>query len=234
MLAKISIGLNMMLLVLAVLIFVHANGMKTAMNTLTRRVTDLEVQNVQLSRQMVQLDQNAISATRRGAAAGPATSPERVTRSTRRSGKPFSDTGTDGDAVNLGELKADLRREVETMVAQEQTDLREKRRAEWQQRMAEGVKQSLAEFAEDHQVDDKVVEQISALFDESTARRQQLHEDLDARNMSFYEFRQEERKIRDEMTAKMADLLTEDQMAAFEETFPIGPGLGGRGRGRRP
>jgi hypothetical protein len=32
----------------------------------------------------------------------------------------------------------------------------------------------------------------------------------------------------------MADLLTDDQMAAFEETFPIGPGLGGRGRGRRP
>jgi phage-related protein len=234
MLAKISIGLNMVLLVLAVLIFVHANGMKTAMDTLSRRVTDLEVQNVQLSRQLVQLDRNAIPVARRGAAAGQATSPERMARSIRRSGEPFSDTETGGDAVNLGELKADLRREVESMVAQEQTDLREKRREEWQQRMAEGIKQSLSEFAEDHQVDDRVVEQISALFDESTARRQQLREDLDARNMSFYEFRQEERKIRDEMNAKMAELLTEDQMAAFEDTFPIGPGLGGRGRGRRP
>ncbi len=234
MLAKLSIGLNMVLLVLAALIFVHANRMKTAMDTLTRRVTDLEVQNVQLSRQMVQLNQNAISVARRGAATDLATIPERVARPTRRSGESFSDTEPGGDAANLGELKADLRREVETMVAQEQTDLREKRREEWQQRMAEGMKQSLSEFAEDHQVDDRVVEQISALFDESTARRQQLREDLDARNMSFYEFRQEERKIRDEMNAKMADLLTDDQMAAFEETFPIGLGLGGRGRGRRP
>jgi hypothetical protein len=232
MLTKILIGLNLVLLGTVALIFVHTNGMKTTVDTLSKRVANLEVQNVQLSRQMVQLEQSPPS-TPQPRGASYAGNPKGLARPPRGTGTSDADSAGGEDVASLGELKAEFRREVETMVAQEQTDYREKRREEWQQRMEESVKQSLSEFAEDHQVDESVMTQISTLFDDSTAKRQELREELDARNMSFYEFRQEERQIREEMREKMAELLTADQLEAFEETFPIAPGFGVRGRGRR-
>ena len=237
MLIKISLALNGILLVLVAITFVQSHGMVASVDTLSRRVTDLEVQNVQLARQMAWVEQNLGDSRRQPAGAGTQRGEKQAQMTPSRKQITATSENSDVSTADMAvtELKADLRREVEAMVAQEQTDSRTKRRQEWQQRMSEGVKQSLADFAEDHQLDDSVTQQISALFDESMEKRQQLREELDARNMSFYEFRQEERKMRDEMNSKLSTLLTEDQLAAFEQTFPVGPGrMGGRSGGPRP
>ncbi|MBN2714742.1 MAG: hypothetical protein JXX14_02740 [Deltaproteobacteria bacterium] len=232
--AKISIALNVLLLGLGAIVAIQLSRFSTHQDTLSQRVTDLEVQNVQLAKQLSWIAENTSGKTAKSTAS-PSAARREMPKETRGDGGPGpGDATLDKEVLsseNVASLKADLREEVEEMVAEHQSTAREKRRAEWETRMREGMIQSLDDFADDQQLNDSVKARISELITESMTQRQNLRRELEDHNMSFYEFSQEERKMRREMEAKVSELLTDEQMEAFEESFPMGP-RGGRG-GRR-
>lgn len=234
MLTKISVAINGLLIVAAVALAVNLNSFTTTVDTLMNRVTNLEVQNVQLSKQMEWLENNRSPGAQQ---TGFRTSVKRgASLSNRNPSVQKADVSATSDSDepaatgDLADLKANLRQEVEAMVAEEQSTARERHRQEWETRLREGMNQSLNDFAEDQNIDDEAKQTLSTLMDEAMNRRQALRDELESRNISFYEFRQEERKMTEEMQAKYAEVLNPEQLAAFQESFPMG--MRGRGGGR--
>ncbi|MBN2527118.1 MAG: hypothetical protein JXR76_12045 [Deltaproteobacteria bacterium] len=229
MVLKISLVLNGLLLILGIFVAVQQRDLSTTVELLTHRVTDLEVQNVQLSKQLEWASKGDSGMP--GAQRFTASQRNQSFKSTERQGgrelSPDTVSGDGADAGDIENLKAHLRQEVEEMVAQEQNESSEKRRQEWQERMRDGMTESLNDFAEDQHLEGDVKVRLSVLLNESMEKRQKLRDELHNRNLSFYEYRQEERKMREEMESNLSNILDEEQVEAFEDAFPMGP------RGRR-
>ena len=224
MLAKVSLGINVLLLGLAIFFGVRVNGFSTAQETLTQRVTDLEIQNVQLAKQLAWLDEQQDKET-----AGTVTGVvrrERLSQKKTAASSAVQSTSEEYSAPlssnEVARLRADLRNEVEDIVSEKQASSREQRRQEWQDRMHDNMMRSLDDFAEDQQLDDDAKTKITAIINENMNQRRAMRDELDARNLSFYEFTQEERKMREEMAAKLSEVLDEEQLSEFEQAFPMG------------
>ena len=232
---KLMLGFNVLLLGVGGYLAVQLSGMSRSINTLTQRVTDLEVQNVQLSRQLEWVEQNNANSknNRNVRSSSRQTSMNRVGRKGTQDDTTLLANAEISSEREMAALKEEMRQEVQDIVADERAERRKKRREEWEKRMRESMTESLDDFAEDHQLDDDVKSQIAVLLDESMNRRGELRDEMNERNLSFYEFREKERELRDEIDTRLSELLTEEQMEVFQDRFPMGPRRRGPRGGER-
>jgi hypothetical protein len=222
MMSKISMAISALALVSAAVTGFLYFDSRRDVAALARQVDALETHAEDLSRQLASLAVNAPTGRRaRFPVSDAPIAQDIVGPQTADAPPPAS-----GDRPSLD---ADLRQEVASIVEAQQETAREKRRQEWESRMKEGLAQSLQEFAEDHRLDETTTAQVQTLLEGSMNRRAELRQDLESRNISFYEFRQENRRQEEEMQANLSKLLTREQIAAFVDAFPVGRGGPGPG-----
>lgn len=223
---KASIVFSSIVFVAATVVALQQYRFSTSLNRLTRRVADLEVENVQLSEQLADID------ITRAADAGQPTSKERRNderRSTQQPNGSFSKKNPASMPApkEVIALKATLREEMAQMVEAEQSAAMEKHRAERESRMMNIMSQSIQDFSEDNGLSVDVSDELTRLMDDAMTEWRALREELESENLSFYEYRQEQRKRRESLDDNLSKLLDEKQLDSFRDAFPMG------GRGRR-
>lgn len=214
--SKISLGLSALAVAAsAVLVFLYAD--------VRRQADDMRQHIAALEAQMA--DARPVSLRGTDVAAGTRSRAETSTSAEMpRAPRPSSDDAIDNRPATRSALPGDLRQEVAAIVEEERSSAHEKRREEWESRMKEGFAQSLMDFADDLGIDAPTIGKVQVLFNDMMDRRAELQRELQAQNMSFYEFRQESRKFDQEMHEKMSQLLSQEQLEAFADTFPMGRG----------
>ncbi|MCK9522623.1 MAG: hypothetical protein M0R76_06175 [Proteobacteria bacterium] len=214
--SKISLGLSALAVaVSAVLAFLYADVRRQA-DDMRQHIAALEAQ--MLGARPVSLRGADVTAPTRSRAETSASA------EMPRTSRPSSNDAVDNRSATRSPLSGDLRQEVAAIVEEERDSAREKRREEWETRMKEGFAQSLMDFADDLGIDAPTIGKVQVLFNDIMDRRAELQRELHAQNMSFYEFRQESRKFDQELHEKMSQLLSQEQLEAFADTFPMGRG----------
>ncbi|MBN2344453.1 MAG: hypothetical protein JXX29_09485 [Deltaproteobacteria bacterium] len=221
MILKIWGIVSAILLVTAVVVGVQQYKMSDNISRLTMRVAELEVQNVELSRQLSGLPAAESDVSQRRG--------RRSVRSDRGVSTPVKSNMVSGDngKPEVDTIKADLRQELAQMVEAEQSESREKHREERETRMANLMSLSIRDFAEDQGLNDDVADELEQLMEQSMTERRTLRDELESENISFYEYRQEQRKRQAAMDEKLSKLMNEKQREAFQDAFPFGRRGGG-------
>lgn len=222
MILKAILGTNIILFIFVGVLAIQQQRLGSTIENIDKRVTDLEVQNVQLARQQEKLETPSSTQTAtlyKRHHSQPTHAPKQ--QEVKSQLLDNDNSASNGDMKNL---KAHLREEVKSVLHEEQNNAMENNRKHWESRIQDELQKSIADFAEDYQLEEEVTEQLSSILEESFEKRRTFHSDLENDNISFYELRQENRKLQDEMDSKLSNILTEEQLNAFEDTFPMGPG----------
>jgi hypothetical protein len=132
-----------------------------------------------------------------------------------------ADTGAPrAGAAELTLIKEELRDEIAGMVADEQEEAHADRRAMWRSRMVDGLRESVADFVEDRGIDEAVGQQIQSMIDQGIKETMQLHDEMEADEISWYEFRKEMKANRESLEAELAGMVSDEDYDALMELFP--------------
>jgi len=126
----------------------------------------------------------------------------------------------DADPAKLKQIKEELRDELVEIAADEQEAAQEDRKQEWRNRIEDGMRQSIAEFVDDHQIDKSTATQIQNLSDERWKEGMKLWEELEKEEISWYQLQKERKANREAFESDVADLLTDEEFEAFMVIFP--------------
>lgn len=117
-------------------------------------------------------------------------------------------------------LKADLLGEVTTIVEEEQQRAQQRQVEEQEQRWRDGLARSIKDFADDQGLDSRKAGKILPILEDTFKHNASLRQQLDAQNISFYEYRQERNLSQEVLDEELLDVLTEEEFKAFKEAFP--------------
>jgi len=132
-----------------------------------------------------------------------------------------ADTGSPkAGPAELTEISEELRDEIAEMVASEQEGARKDRREEWRAKFVDGMRESVSEFVEDHELDEELGQQIQSIFDEGIKEGIELHKEMEAEEISWYEFRKEMKANREAFESDLSAILSEEDFEALMEVFP--------------
>jgi len=126
----------------------------------------------------------------------------------------------EGDSSSLTQLKEELRDELVEIAADEQEAAQEDRKQEWRNRIEDGMRQSIAEFVDEHQIDKSTAEQIQTLADDRWKDGMKLWEELEKEEISWYQLQKERKANREAFEADVAEMLTDEEFEAFMVIFP--------------
>ena len=126
----------------------------------------------------------------------------------------------EADPAKLNQIKEELRDELVEIAADEQEAAQEDRKQQWRNRIEDGMKESIAEFVEDHQIDKATASQIQNLADERWKEGMKLWEELEKEEISWYQLQKERKANREAFEADVAELLTDEEFEAFMVIFP--------------
>jgi len=139
----------------------------------------------------------------------------------REASAASADTGAPkAGPAELTEISDELRDEIANLVADEQEGAHKNRRAEWRARFVDGMRESVSEFVEDHGIDEDLGQQIQTIFDEGIKEGIQLHKEMEAEEISWYEFRKEMKANREAFESDLSAILSEEDFEALMEVFP--------------
>ena len=237
---KLLIAVNVIVFSAGVIVALQLNAVIKSVGTLTQRVTDLEVQNVQLSKQFEWMEQqkaladrspsaNRKYANRSGYMSRNGSVPGRPSVSSHTSaGTPFSqETWEDGNGDNgmpaqndsNSEMVDDHNFEQQGKVNPEQW---ENHQSDWENGLRDRMENELDNFAEENALDDAAKTHISDLLAESVDRRRELRNKMASNNLSLKEYIEQNRKLGEEIAGKSSTYLTDEQQEKFINKFHMG------------
>ena len=222
---KLLAGVLFVVVGLLVAMGYRNKGMPASIDTLTRRVTDLEVQNVQLLKQLNWMTEQ-IEKEKQKASANSAKIAGLVTRLSKSietaQGPSSADTPdsmevamSDNTEPVLDEYTSEAAYEGDTsevtiVTPTEEIDITDavnQTRKKWMQ--------NLDSFAEQNQLDHRTQEFIAGLLNESLSQSIELDNRAASQKMKFSEYSEASEKMKNQLKTRLSSILDEAQLGEF-------------------
>ena len=233
MLPKLLTGIIAVLVGLGVMIWYYQfRSIPTSIDSLTQRVVELEVQNMQLLKQLewmedqIELAQQKVSADR-----------AKIADLMSRPSKSFKTerllTGADSSTEYEDHVKYEDHVEYEDFNDAVAAGIPEERPredspvdkaeshtasvggADSYKGMRESLNHNLGGFAETHQLDNETEKYIARVLDESVNKIVALKDSVNARELDGQQFAEEVQRMQDDMDMKLSAIFTAEQMTVF-------------------
>lgn len=194
---RLLLVFNVVLIGLGIFLIHHLSRISTSIHTLTQRVDDLEVQNMQLLKQFEWLEE------KKEKAKSTALTPLAVRHKSSDSVPGSNSMEVQSPATARAETDADSK--------------------EWEDKMRANMESNLDSFARHIQLDDDGKQFIADLLDQSLGQLKALTDGLQSKTLSQQEVVTESQKIQEEMDTKLSTILNRQQISVFHARFPIAP-----------
>jgi hypothetical protein len=117
----------------------------------------------------------------------------------------------------LGLDNPGVREELEALVVETQERQWRERREEYAQRWSDSMREEVASFAEEHDLDPQTTAGVIAVLEDYRVARQAAHDDMHSGDLSMFEVRAEMRALREDAGADLRALVGADRYEALQE-----------------